>query len=212
MSVRDDIDIVRSTQMLFRARLPNIINLAVSRSPNALRMLVDQCHITARQLCALTVRASASGPPGVEDIFNRIVVSKITPGVSQGSISGPSLLQSRYMVGVPRDIQQWTLLMSRAQFQNFMRNLSVPESILQPYIVRRAEAVLPSVMDTIQSEGAEKTEDEPMELDVVSAAGGSSEIAANAINLSSDDSEPLPAVVIGSEVWHSQVPEVSLCL
>lgn len=64
------------------------------------------------------------------------------------------------MVGVPRDIQQWTLITSRAQFQNFMRNLSVPESVLQPYIVRRAEAILPSVMDTMQSDEGDKTEDE----------------------------------------------------
>lgn len=64
------------------------------------------------------------------------------------------------MVGVPRDIQQWTLITSRAQFQNFMRNLSVPESILQPYIVRRAEAILPSVMDTAQIDGEDKIQDE----------------------------------------------------
>lgn len=46
-----------------------------------------------------------------------------------------------------------------------------------------------------------------MDLDVP-AAGGSSAIASHAINLS-EDTEPLPSVVIGSEVWHSQVPEVS---
>lgn len=63
--------------MLFRARLPNIINLAVSRSQNALRILVDQCHITASQLCALAIRASANGPAGVEDVFDRIVVSSM---------------------------------------------------------------------------------------------------------------------------------------
>lgn len=47
-----------------------------------------------------------------------------------------------------------------------------------------------------------------MDLDVP-AAGGSTEIASQAISLA-EDTEPLPAVVIGSEVWHSQVPEVSL--
>lgn len=73
--MKDDIDIVRSVQMLFRARLPNIINLAISRSPNALRMLVDQCRITARQLCALILRASSRGQDGVLELYEQIVVS-----------------------------------------------------------------------------------------------------------------------------------------
>lgn len=75
MPVRDDIDIVRSAQMLLRSRLPNIINLTISRSPNALRMLVEQCRITLRQLCALLVRANTRGQDGIVDIFEQAVVS-----------------------------------------------------------------------------------------------------------------------------------------
>lgn len=72
--VRDNIDIIRSSQLLFRTRLPNIISLAASRNPNSLRMLVDQCSITMRQLCALVLYASANGQQGVEDVLDHIVV------------------------------------------------------------------------------------------------------------------------------------------
>lgn len=75
MQVRNDIDIVRSAQMLLRSRLPNIINLTISRSPNALRMLVDQCRITLRQLCALLIRANTRGQDGLLEIFEQSVVS-----------------------------------------------------------------------------------------------------------------------------------------
>lgn len=75
MPVQDDIDIVRSTQMLLRNRLPNIINLSISRSPNALRMLVDQCRITLRQLCALLIRANTRGQDGILEIIEQSVVS-----------------------------------------------------------------------------------------------------------------------------------------
>lgn len=75
MPSRDDIDVVRSAQMLFRARLPNIINLVISRSPNALRMLIDQCRITARQFCALIVRANSRGQEGIVEILDQTVVS-----------------------------------------------------------------------------------------------------------------------------------------
>lgn len=75
--MRNDIDVIRSAEMLFRARLPNIINLSTSRSPNALRLLVNQCTITARQLCALVVTASATGETGVQEVFERIVVSAL---------------------------------------------------------------------------------------------------------------------------------------
>lgn len=61
--------------MLFTARLPNIISLAASRSPNSLRMLVEQCRITARQFFALILHASANGQAGVEEVLNHIVVS-----------------------------------------------------------------------------------------------------------------------------------------
>lgn len=48
-----------------------------------------------------------------------------------------------------------------------------------------------------------------MELDLPAASGSTAEISTAAINLA-EDSEPLPAVVIGSEAWHSQVPAVSV--
>lgn len=75
MSVRANIDIVRSTQMLFRARLPNIISLAASHSPNSLRMLVEQCRITARQLVALIRNSSVNGELGVMEVIEHMVVS-----------------------------------------------------------------------------------------------------------------------------------------
>lgn len=64
------------------------------------------------------------------------------------------------MVGIPADIQQWTLITSRVQFQRFISNLSVPESVLQPYIVRRAEAVLPSIVNSVSSNDSTGSSDE----------------------------------------------------
>lgn len=75
MPVRDDIDVVRSVQMLLRSRLPNIINLTISRSPNALRMLFDQCQITLRQLGALLIRANTRGQDGIVEVFEQSGVS-----------------------------------------------------------------------------------------------------------------------------------------
>lgn len=75
MPVRDDIDIVRSVQLLLRSRLPNIISLCTSRSPNAMRMLVEQCRITLRQLCALIIRANNHGQDGVVEIIQQLLVS-----------------------------------------------------------------------------------------------------------------------------------------
>ncbi|KAF2896772.1 hypothetical protein ILUMI_09390, partial [Ignelater luminosus] len=127
LNTRDDIDIVRSVQTLLRARLPNIIALVASRSPNSLKMVMDQLRTTAKHLCALAVRASENGRQGVEDIFDVIV--------------------NRYLHGVPVEFRQFTTVTSRANFCTFISNLDVPESILQPYIVRKIDAVTPRLID-----------------------------------------------------------------
>lgn len=74
MPVQDDIDMVRSAEQLFRHRLPNIINIAINLNPNSVRLLLDQCITTARQLFSLTLRASANGQQGVEQLFEQIMV------------------------------------------------------------------------------------------------------------------------------------------
>ncbi|KAI4471692.1 large proline-rich protein bag6 [Holotrichia oblita] len=180
--VRDNIDIIRSSQLLFRTRLPNIISLAASRNPNSLRMLVDQCSITMRQLCALVLYASANGQQGVEDVLDHIV--------------------RQYMQGVPRVFEAWTSMASRAQLRHFILNLNIPHSILQPYIVRRIETVTPPLIHVNQDRPAE----EPMEVEEqVEASGSSNGLPDSVINLQSDP-EPLPPVDLGSESWHDQVP------
>lgn len=105
------------------------------------------------------------------------------------------------MAGIPREVQQWALVTTRGELVRFMSDLSVPESILQPYIVKKPEAVLPPVVEAVQNSSRE----EPMELD--SPATSSNENTS--INLAEVEGDPLPPVVIGSESWHSQVPAVS---
>lgn len=109
------------------------------------------------------------------------------------------------MGGIPREVQQWAVATTRGELVRFMNDLSVPESILQPYIVKKTEAVLPPVAET-QSSANDVSSEEPMELDSPATSTSSNESAS--ISLSEVDSEPLPAVVIGSEAWHSQVPAV----
>ncbi|XP_025837010.1 large proline-rich protein bag6-like [Agrilus planipennis] len=191
LPTRDDIDLVRSAQSLFRARLPNIISLATSRSPNSLRMLVDQCLITAKQFGALILRASRNGQPGVEVVLDSIV--------------------SHHTRGIPREIQQWTLMTTRTQMRQFLSNLGVPDSVLQPYIVRKIDAVTSNVVAIAQKD----QQGEAMQVDDVDrddnsgGASGSTEITpSSVINLGDkeNDGEPLPTVVLGSETWHNDVP------
>lgn len=108
------------------------------------------------------------------------------------------------MSGIPRQIRQWVIATIKRKLISFMSDLSVPESILQPYIVKKTEAVLPPVAGATQN-----NTDEPMELDSPATSTSSNESVS--INLS-DDGDPLPAVVIGSEPWHSQVPAVGFSL
>ncbi|KAK4877337.1 hypothetical protein RN001_009843 [Aquatica leii] len=189
LETRDDIDIVRSVQTLLRARLPNIISLVASRSSNSLKMVVDQIRTTGRQFCALALRASQNGRQGVENIFD--------------------LILSRYMEGIPRDLQHWTLMTSRAHMMIVLSSLDVPESILQPYIVREVDAVTPSLVNepvTSQETNA-SNQVELMQVDegVVVSVSQPEEQTLPPINLA-DDTEPLPQVIYGSESWHGQVP------
>lgn len=108
------------------------------------------------------------------------------------------------MAGIPREVQQWALVTTRGEFIRFMNDLSVPESILQPYIVKKTEAILPSITESSEN----STTEEPMELD--NPATSTSSIENASINLSEGDGDPLPSVVIGSESWHNQVPAVRI--
>lgn len=56
------------------------------------------------------------------------------------------------MQGLPADIQQWTVMTSRVHLRQFIANLSVPQSILQPYIVRTVDAVTLSSVSANQTE------------------------------------------------------------
>lgn len=67
---------VRSTEQLFRIRLPGIISTAVNLSPETVRSLFDQCVTTAKQLLALTLFVSVNGQQDVEEIYERLLVSK----------------------------------------------------------------------------------------------------------------------------------------
>lgn len=60
------------------------------------------------------------------------------------------------MQGVPRVLEAWTSLASRAQLRQFILNLSVPDSILQPYIVRNVDSVTTPVQETFRGGPAEE--------------------------------------------------------
>lgn len=64
------------------------------------------------------------------------------------------------MQGIPPDIQQWTLVASRAHLRQFISNLSVPQSILQPYIVRKVDSVTSPVLEVPQTEACVRNETE----------------------------------------------------
>ncbi|KAJ8927917.1 hypothetical protein NQ314_019547, partial [Rhamnusium bicolor] len=192
LPVQDDIDMVRSAEQLFRQRLPNIINIAINLNSNSIRLLLDQCITTAQQLCALTLRASSTGQQGVEIVFEQIM--------------------NRFMAGVPQHIQNWTLMTSLVHLRQVISNLSVPESILQPYIVRQSEAALPSVINrcdvgdnsSVVQNSAPVQQAEAMELDGQDIVTTNNELGTN---IMLEDTEPLPNIVLGSEPWHGQVPE-----
>lgn len=112
------------------------------------------------------------------------------------------------MSSVPREVLQWAIISIRSELVRFMNESSVPESILQPYIVKKTDAVLPPVTETQQNNGSDDVRDEQEPMDSDSPATSTSSNDNVSINLSDVDGEPLPSVVIGSENWHNQVPEV----
>ncbi|XP_065160947.1 large proline-rich protein bag6 isoform X2 [Atheta coriaria] len=173
LPVRDDIDIIRSTQLLLRNRLPNAINLAVSHRPNSMKALIDHLKMTGRHLCALILHASCNGQQGVEDVMNRLAAS--------------------YMDGIAPGLQQWTQMETRTLLHEFLLTIDVPTSALQPYIVKTVNSVI--------------AENEPMDVDTAQAAT-EEEAVSNVLGvIGLDDAEDVPAVVIGSESWHGQVPQ-----
>ncbi|XP_044253618.1 large proline-rich protein BAG6 isoform X2 [Tribolium madens] len=183
LRVNDDIDIVRSVETLFRRRLPDIITTATNLNSSNMRTFVDQCLMLAKMMCALTLTASANGQQGVEETFQQIITS--------------------YMQGIPTELQNWTMITSCANLHHFMANLGIDRSEVEPYIVRNTDVSMATPPDpTVQTEVRNTTQDvENMELD-------EAETSVDLPPLSlSDDSEPVPNIVLGSEPWHSQVPE-----
>lgn len=75
LPARDNINMVRSAEQLFRVRLPVIVNAAVNLNPETVRNLFDECVTTAKQLLALTLHVSMSGQQGVEQIYEQLMVS-----------------------------------------------------------------------------------------------------------------------------------------
>ncbi|XP_064215917.1 large proline-rich protein BAG6 isoform X2 [Tribolium castaneum] len=184
LRVNDDIDIVRSVETLFRRRLPDIITTATNLNSSNMRTLVDQCLTLAKMMCALTLTASANGQQGVEETFQQIITS--------------------YMQGIPTELQNWTMITSCANLHHFMANLGIDRSEVEPYIVRSTDVPMATPPDpTVQNEVRNNTtqEVESMELDEAEAT-----VELPPLSLS-DDSEPVPNIVLGSEPWHSQVPE-----
>ncbi|XP_074038258.1 large proline-rich protein bag6-A isoform X3 [Leptinotarsa decemlineata] len=194
LAVRGDIDMVRSAEQLFRQRLPNIISVGINLNPNNVRLLLEQCITTGKQLLALILLASSDGQPGVERTVEQVM--------------------NNFMHDIPQDVQNWTLRISREQLRHLLANLSIPESILQPYIVRQSEVAMPSADENRQNEVGDSTltapcnpprsADEAMDFDVVEETAGG-ELKSQTIV--KEDTEPLPSVVLGSEPWHGQVPE-----
>lgn len=113
------------------------------------------------------------------------------------------------MAGMSPQVQQWAIARTRGEVVRYLSNLSVPESILQPYIVKKTEAVLPQETET--TEVTTTVSDEPMELDASPATSTSSSTTTENVNLASEVVEDGDSVVIGSEPWHNQLPAVSFC-
>lgn len=107
-------------------------------------------------------------------------------------------------------MDRWALARTRDEVVRYLSNLSVPESILQPYIVKKTEAVPPQEPETTENTITTLTE-EPMELDVSPATSTSSTTTENATIAAdiAEDGDSLQSVVIGSEPWHNQLPAVS---
>nr|CAH7729714.1 unnamed protein product [Callosobruchus chinensis] len=185
LPVRNDIDLVRSSERVLRQRLPTIIKLALRLTVGGnLQLLLQQLLSTVKTLLALALHASANGQQGVEQILEQIVTSIIHPQL-------------------PQDFQNLTLMTSRVQLRQLFASLDIPDNVLQQYIVRRSD---PSTADTNQTDsGRGSTQEvEAMDLDEPEATGSTYSSPTSEIL---EDAEPLPNVIIGSEPWHAQVPE-----
>lgn len=77
LSVRGDVDIVRSIELLFRRKLPDIITTAANLNQDNLRSLVNQCLNLAKLMCAMSLNVSANGQQGVEETFQQVIVSSV---------------------------------------------------------------------------------------------------------------------------------------
>ncbi|CAH1179566.1 unnamed protein product [Phaedon cochleariae] len=183
LAVQGDIDMVRSAEQLFRQRLPNIINIAINLNANNVRLLLNQCLTTSKQLLALILMASSEGQQGVEQIVTQVM--------------------NRFMQDIPQDIQNWTLMTSRVHLRRILANLSIPDSILQPYIVHQSDPIEPTddesrpivpsstITPSAPSQETMEVDDQVSEIELQAPVS----------------EEPLPNVVLGSEPWHGQVPE-----
>jgi hypothetical protein len=221
LRVRDDIDIVRSVEALFRRRLPDVITTATNLTSNNMRTLVDQCLILARMMCALALHASANGQQGVEETFQQIIVRRLR------RLSVPRSahdFQTSYMQGIPSELQNWTMITSCANLRHFMANLGVADGEVEQYIVRSADVSMatppeqPAQSETRATQEAEVNRatngsesrieatvcPQPMDLDEPAADGAAPELPPLSVG---DEPESLPNVVLGSETWHAQVPE-----
>lgn len=169
--------------MLFRSRLPNILTLAASSSPGSLRVLVEQCRITARQFCALIIYSNTEREQGPQIVMEHMVY--------------------RYIQGIPQNILRWTIVASRAHLRQFLSNLSVPTSVLLPYIARRIDSATSPINENSSILDGDKS-NEAMDVDDQEPSGSGSETEAVSLPpiTVSEDTE----TVIGSEPWHSQVP------
>nr|CAI5828195.1 unnamed protein product [Callosobruchus analis] len=184
LPVRNEIDLVRSSERVLRQRLPTIINLALRLNvAGNLQSLLQELLCMVKTLLALALHASANGQQGVEQILEQMT-----------SIIHPQL---------PQVFQNLTLMTSRAQLRQLFANLNIPNSVLQQFIVRRSD---PPTADTNQTDrGRGSTQEvEAMELDEPEATGSTYSSPTSEIL---EDPEPLPNVILGSEPWHAQVPE-----
>ncbi|KAK9881545.1 hypothetical protein WA026_016423 [Henosepilachna vigintioctopunctata] len=119
--IRDDIDIEASVRRLFRAKLPHVFQLCtrIGDQPANLRPLVDLFVSVVKEFCALALYACVDGIGGVDRIFE--------------------IVATRYMQGIPQDMQEWTLMNSRARLRQLMSNLNVPVQVIEPYIVHKTD-------------------------------------------------------------------------
>lgn len=187
LPVRDNIDMVRSSENLFRSRFPELITTAANLESSNVHILIQAFVNTVKDLCALAMRSSASGQEGVEQLHDHIL--------------------HNLMHDIPRDIQDWTLLTSRRYLRRILSNLNNREDNIRLLIVRRESQQQPVANVATAAQSATSRHEpieEAMELDDQEATGSGSEFTAPTIVL---ENEPIADIVLGSEPWHGQVPD-----